>query len=243
MADQQPKPRISLFFPAYNDEATVERVTEKCVAVLRELASDFEIVIVNDGSPDQSGAIADRMAIRHPAVRAVHHPVNQGYGKAFQTGLREASQFEWVCSLDGDDQYDVRELHQIIRHLPNYDGVQSYRFRKTYGPWRKFISAAYNVFARCLYGTRFRDVNSGLRIFRREVVRDVCVTSASPFAGAEISIKAALKGYRIGEVGISMYPRVRGNSSVVTFRNIMATIDDMLRVRREIFQNQPRDDS
>lgn len=240
MADPETKPRISLFFPVYNDEATVERVTEKSVALLHAHARDFEIIIVNDGSPDRSGAIADQLAEKHPSVRVVHHPVNQGYGAAYQTGLREANRFEWVCSLDGDDQYDVRELLHMLKHLEHYDGIQTYRYCKTYGPWRKFISAAYNVFARILYGTRFRDVNSGLRIFRREVVRDVCVTSLSPFAGAEISIKAALKGFRIGEIGISMYPRERGNSSVVTVRNILATIKDMLRVRQEIFQNRPR---
>lgn len=240
MATGSLKPKISLFFPVYNDERTVEAVTTKSVETLSAVAEDYEIVIVDDGSPDGSGAVADEMARRFDKVRVIHHPTNLGYGAALQSGFRAANHFEWVCFLDGDDQYDVRELVHLVKLLPRYDGVVTFRYRKTYGPWRKFVSAVFNLVARCMFGTRFRDANSGLRIVRRTVIDDLPLTSASPFLGAELAIRAALKGYRIGEAGISMYPRDHGSSGVVTPRNILATIGDMLAVRRDVFRNRPR---
>ena len=84
------KPSISLFFPVYGDEATVRRVTEKSLAVLSEIADEHAVVIVNDGSPDDSGAIADELARVHPQVSVVHHDRNMGYGRALKTGFRHA---------------------------------------------------------------------------------------------------------------------------------------------------------
>jgi glycosyltransferase involved in cell wall biosynthesis len=88
------KPDVSLFFPVYRDERTVRRVTEKALAVLRDIAKNYEVVIVDDGSPDRAGEIADELAREHPEVSVVHHPKNMGYGAAVQSGFR-AARYEW----------------------------------------------------------------------------------------------------------------------------------------------------
>lgn len=234
------RPSVSLFFPVYRDETTVEAVALKALATLRELASEFEIVIVDDGSPDRSGAVADRLAERHPEITVVHHPRNLGYGQALKTGFRTANRYEWICFTDGDDQYDLRELHHLIRLLPDADAVVTFRWAKVYGPWRKFVSGTYNVLARRMFGTPFRDASCGLKLVRRSVIDRVGLLSDSPFAGAEVAIRTALAGYRVREAGISTYPRRAGRSSVVTPRNILATWRDMRRVERDLFRNRPR---
>src|SRR5690606_24869786 len=104
------------------------------------------------------------------------------------------------------------ELYHIAKLLPRYDMIISFRYAKIYSTWRLFISAVYNVLLRILFRSRFRDVSCGLKLIRRSVADDIEITSSSPFVGAEMALKAMLKGYSVGEVGISTYPRVFGVS-------------------------------
>ncbi len=234
------KPSILLFYPVYNDEGTVRRVTEKSLAVLAKVASDYEVVIVNDGSPDKSGEIADQLAREYPKVSVIHHPRNLGYGAALQSGFNHSRRYDWICFTDGDDQYDVNELEHMATLLHRYDMLITFRYEKIYSNWRLFVSALYNIVLRFLFRSPFRDISCGLKLVRCEVIDHVQVTATSPFVGAEITLKAMLKGYAIGEVGISTYPRDFGHSSATSWKNIFATIKDMMRVRSEIFTNRPR---
>lgn len=233
------KPSISLFYPVYKDEGTVRRVTEMALRVLSQIASEYEVVIVNDGSPDRSGAIADELARENPRVSVIHHERNKGYGAALQTGLTNC-RYEWICFTDGDDQYDVAELTHMVKLLQRYDMLITFRYCKVYNSWRLFVSWVYNHVLRLIFRSPFRDVSCGLKLIRRDVAREISITSASPFVGAEIVLNVMLKGYAIGEVGISTYPREFGQSTSTSWANIIATIKDMMRVRREIFRNRPR---
>lgn len=240
MSAKKKKPTVSLFFPVYNDEATVRRVAEKSLKVLNDVASDHEVIIVNDGSPDDSGEVADRLAREYEKVRVIHHERNKGYGKALQTGFENATLGEWICFTDGDDQYDVNELGHIVKLLSRYDMIITFRYCKIYSTWRMFVSHVYNMVLRAIFRCPYRDISSGLKLIRRDVLDDIDVCSSSPFVGAEVTLKADLKGYRIGEVGISTYPRYFGESTSTSWKNIKATIGDMLRFRREVFTNRPR---
>src|SRR3954471_12760287 len=106
------KPNVSLFFPVYRDERTVRKVTEESLDVLREIAGEYEVVIVDDGSPDRAGVIADELAQEYPEVSVVHHATNLGYGAAIKSGLAKC-RHEWICFTDGDDEYDVFDLHKL----------------------------------------------------------------------------------------------------------------------------------
>jgi glycosyltransferase involved in cell wall biosynthesis len=228
------RPRVSLFFPIYRDEATVERVTLKSLRCLEELASDHEVLIVDDGSPDNAGAVADRLALEHPRVRVIHHQRNLGYGWALRTGFREA-RFEWIAFTDGDDEYEVDDLRKLMRLRDFYDLVITFRYAKRYSGVRIFISYVYNSLLRRVFQIRYRDVSCGLRLIRRAVAQELELQSTSPFIGAEIAIKTMLKGFRVGEVGIQTFPREFGHGSSTTARNILATIRDMRLVYRTVF--------
>lgn len=227
---------ISLFFPVYRDEGTVRVVTEKALDLLSELGSDWEVIIVDDGSPDRSGAIADALAREHPQVRVIHHPRNLGYGAAVRSGLA-ASRHEYICFTDGDDQYEVSDFEKLLKLGDRYDLVITFRYKKIYSGIRIFISWVYNRLLRFLFRTPFRDVSTGLRMVRRCVSEDVDLESNSPFIGAELAIKSMLKGYRIGEVGIQTFPRGFGRSSSTSLKNIVGTIRDMWRTYRKIFSD------
>lgn len=225
---------ISLFFPVYKDEATVAIMVEKALALLRGLSDEYEVIVVDDASPDRAGAIADELALRHERVRVIHHPVNLGYGAAVRSGLA-ASVFEYVCFTDGDDQYEVNDFRKLLKLRDRYDLIITFRYKKIYSSNRLFISWFYNKLLRFLFRTPFRDVSTGLRMVRRSILSDIELEARSPFIGAELAIKAMLHGYRVGEVGIQTFPRTFGQGSSTSARNIVATIADMWRIYRKIF--------
>jgi len=233
----QRKPNISVFFPVYNDEYTVERVTLKALAVLAREANDYEVLIVDDGSPCRAGEIADGLAKRYANVTVIHHPRNLGYGAAIRTGLANV-RYDWVCFTDGDDEYDIYDLSKLIRLRDYYDLMITFRYAKVYSGFRMFISWVYNHALRVLFKTRYRDISTGLRLIRRDLLSEITLESTSPFIGAEIAIKTMLKGFRVGEVGIQTFPRQFGRGSSTSLRNIVATIRDMLACYRKVFSHE-----
>jgi len=231
-------PAISFFFPVYNDEKTIRVVAERALQMLRAYSDVFEVIIVDDGSPDASGEIADQLVTENPGlVRVIHHEANRGYGAALRTGVA-ASRYEWICMVDGDHEYDVLDVKKMLDIRQYFLLIIAFRYKKLYSAKRIFISYVYNLILRRLFRTPFRDVSTGVRVFHRSILEDIELTSNSPFIGAELAIKTMLRGYPVGELGIQTFPRSFGAGSSTTLRNILATIRDMRRVRREIFSDQ-----
>jgi glycosyltransferase involved in cell wall biosynthesis len=226
---------ISLFFPVYNDERTVRSVAMKALTVLSEVCKEYEILIVDDGSPDRAGEIADELAQEYPGiVRVIHHPQNLGYGAAVKTGMANV-RFDWVCFTDGDDEYDVFDLYKMLPLLDFYDLIITFRYVKVYSGTRQFISWVYNHVLRWLFRTTYRDISTGFRMMRRSVATTLDLVSDSPFIGAEIAITTMLSGYRVGEVGIQTFPRELGAGGTTSMKNILATMRDMRATYRRIF--------
>jgi glycosyltransferase involved in cell wall biosynthesis len=228
---------VSLFFPAYNDEATIRTVVEQGIALLEDYATAFEVVIVDDGSPDRAGAIADELADEHPGiVRVIHHGQNRGYGAALRTAVA-ACRYDWICMVDGDNEYSVSDIKKMLEIRQYYPLIIAFRYKKLYSTSRIFISFVYNQVLRFLFRTPFRDVSTGIRVLHRSILDDIELTSNSPFIGAELAIKAMLRGYPVGQLGIQTFPRTFGRGSATSVRNIMLTIRDMMRVRGEMFSD------
>jgi glycosyltransferase involved in cell wall biosynthesis len=227
---------VSLFFPVYRDEGTVRTVAEKAVRLLAAFGDQHEIIIVDDGSPDRAGEIADELAREHPCIRVIHHATNRGYGAAVRTGLA-ACRFEYICMTDGDDQYEVEDFRKLLRLRDRYDLIITFRYKKIYSSNRIFISWVYNRLLRFLFRTPFRDVSTGLRMVRRSLIEDLSLEANSPFIGAEIAIKAMLKGYRVGEVGIQTFARSFGAGSSTSLPNIVATLRDVWRIYWQVFSD------
>jgi glycosyltransferase involved in cell wall biosynthesis len=230
------KPEITIFFPVYNDEKTIKKMTEKCIFVLKEIASNYEVIIINDGSPDNSGVVADEMAIKYEHVKVIHHTQNKGYGAAIKSGFTHAK-YEWVCFTDGDDEYDIEDLRKMIRLKEYYDLIITFRYVKLYSTLRVFISGIYNKIFRWVFRTNYRDISTGLRLMKKSVYTDINIISDSPFIGAEITLRTMLKGYRVGEMGIQTFPREFGKGASVSPKNILRTIKDMRKVYQHIFSS------
>lgn len=230
------KPDISFFFPVYNDERTVRLVAEKAIKLFDEIANQYEVVIVDDASPDKAGEIADQLAREYPQVKVVHHEVNRGYGAAVKSGIAN-TKYDWVCMVDGDDEYDIRDLKRMLELRQYYELIIAFRYKKLYSTKRIFISHVYNTVLRMLFDTRFRDISTGIRVFHRSILGRIELNSNSPFIGAEMTIKTMLGGMPVGEIGIQTFPREFGTGSATSMKNIIRTIRDMLHMRKEIFSD------
>lgn len=228
------KPNITLFFPVYNDAKTVRRVTEKAEKFLKDTADKYEIIIINDGSPDDSGKIADQLAKEYPSVKVIHHPSNKGYGAALKSGFAAAN-YEIICFTDGDDEYDVFDFYKLIKLVDFYDLIITFRYRRMYSRLRILISKVYNSVLRMMFRISYRDISTGLRLVKKSIIEDIDLESDGPFIGAELTIKIMLKGYRIGEVGIQTFPREFNQGSIVTTKNIFSTIRDIRKIYKSIF--------
>jgi glycosyltransferase involved in cell wall biosynthesis len=224
-------------FPVFKDERTVRIVAEKALRLLQSIPGEYEIIIIDDGSPDRSGEIADELARQSPLIHVIHHRVNLGYGMAIRSGLASC-RYDTICMIDGDDQYEVDDFSKLLKLRDFYDLIITFRYKKVYSGVRLVISWVYNKALRILFRTRFRDVSTGIRVVRKALIDDIRLDSKSPFIGAELAIKAMLKGYRVGEVGIQTFPREFGRGSSTSVKNILATIREMWRSYRTIFSDE-----
>ena len=218
---------ISLMFPLYKDKSTVELMITKSSAVLKKLNSKYEIIIVDDGCPQNSGKLAEKIAKKFANINTFFHKKNLGYGAALKTGLKKCKN-DWIFMIDGDAEYDVDDLFRLLRVSKNYDLVITYRYKKKYTTYRIIISWVYNVILRLIFNIKFRDISTGSRLVSKKLIQRIKLKSNSPFVGAELAIKAGLAGYKVGEIGIHTYPRTFGTGTSVSFKNILLTLKDMI---------------
>jgi glycosyltransferase involved in cell wall biosynthesis len=226
---------LSILFPVYKDESTVEHLIKKSVILCNELSIDYEIVVVNDNCPNGSGKIVQELSKSNNKIKLINHKNNLGYGIAIRNGLELCTK-QWILQTDGDNQYDINEFKNMEKIIHNYDCIITFRYKKIYGSVRIFISWIYNKIIQILFKSRFRDISTGLRLIKKETLDDINLISKNAFIGAEIPLKLMLKGYQVGEVGITTYPRRFGTSTLITFKNILNTLRDIINVRKEIFK-------
>jgi len=225
---------ISLMFPLYKDKSTVKFMIAKSSNVLRKLKRKYEIIIVDDGCPQNSGKLAKEVAKKFTNIKIFFHKKNLGYGASLKTGLKKCKN-DWIFMIDGDAEYDVNDLFRLLKVSKDCDLVITYRYKKKYSTNRIIISWVYNAILRLIFKIKFRDISTGSRFVSRKLVENIKLESNSPFIGAELAIKARLAGYKVGEVGIHTFPRTLGTGSTVGIKNILLTFKDMISLFVRIF--------
>ena len=213
-------------FPLYRDRSTVEHMIKKSSAVLKKLKRKYEIIIVDDGCPQNSGKLALKVSKKYSNIKVFFHKKNLGYGAALKTGLKKCKS-DWIFMIDGDAEYDVNDLFRLFKASKNCDLIITYRYKKKYGTYRIIISWVYNVILRLIFNIKFKDISTGSRLVSKKLIKRIKLKSNSPFVGAELAIKAGLAGYRVEEIGIHTYPRTFGTGTSVSFKNILLTLKDM----------------
>jgi glycosyltransferase involved in cell wall biosynthesis len=220
---------LSLIIPTFNDESTVGKLIADGVALLEEVCPDYEIVLVNDGSKDNTWEVLQRAAQINNRVRLINHPVNKGYGETIRE-LYYAAQKDLIFSLPGDYQYAPKELLKMAEGLTRSDFVIGLRVKRN-DPWRrKLQSAVYNFMLRALYGLKHKDVNS-IKLFKRKILDQVHLQSPTAFVDAELCIRAEKAGFNIIEIPIEHLPRLSQGASGGKLSVIAQTFGDLVNMR------------
>ncbi len=207
-----PKPEISAFVLVYNERDNFTATVKGLHAILSELCGRFEIIVVDDGSVDGSGALAEELSRTLPEVRVVHHPENRGYGAAVRTGLA-ACRHELIFLVDGDGQFDPRELRELIPHAAEHELVIGWRRERADGWHRKVTGWCWNALIRVALGVKVVDVNCAFKLMRASAVQDLGLTSRGALISAELLFLAGRRGASCLEVPVNHYPRKYGRPS------------------------------
>jgi glycosyltransferase involved in cell wall biosynthesis len=221
---------MTAFFPAYNDQHTIENIVRTAAAEMRKVTDDFEVLVVNDGSKDQTGTTLDRLAGELPFLRVIHHERNLGYGAALITGFANARK-DLIFYTDGDGQYDVREMHNLLAKLgPKVDLVNGYKVKRADAWYRVAIGGAYRRAMRWVFRLSIRDVDCDFRLFRRHIFDTITLESQSGVICVEMARKFDESGFRMVEIPVSHYPRMHGRSEFFRVRHLIHTFRGLFKI-------------
>lgn len=211
---------VSIFYPCYNDWATIGSMVLFTVQTAERLGLDYDITIVDDGSPQHVHEILYDLEARFPQLKTVRHPDNRGYGAALRTGFSAATK-EWIFYTDGDAQYDVRELDILMEHASDdVDVVQGYKITRHDPLHRRIIGRIYHWIVKIAFGLKLRDVDCDFRLIRRTVFDTVKLYRDSGVICAEMMTKIQRAGFNIVEVPVNHYQRAHGKSQFFNFPRV-----------------------
>ena len=227
-------PSLSIFFPFYNEEANIAAQAKDALKIAPNFAQKWEIILVNDGSADKTGQIAQELAQKYPGVRAVSHPQNRGYGAAVKTGLKK-SRYDWIFFSDGDRQFNLKELEKLVEKSDQADLVIGYRQKRADSFIRLANAKLFNFLIRILFGLKAKDIDCAFKLIKKEVVENIWpLKSDGALVSSELLIKAKKKGYKIIEVPVSHRPRQAGKQTGANPRVIFKAFYDIAALWREL---------
>jgi glycosyltransferase involved in cell wall biosynthesis len=237
---------ITIFFPAWNEEATVQRAVDAACEAGNQLIADgevgdYEVLVVDDASTDDTGTIADKLAASDRRVRVVHHEHNRKLGGSLKTGFAEATG-ELILYTDADLPFDMAEVSRAVRLLRIYEAdiVSAYRFDRTgEGPRRLIYSYVYNHMVQLLFHLRLRDMNFAFKLVRGDVFEHVELESEGSFIDVELLARAQKLGFHIVQFGVDYFPRTRGISTLSSNDVILDIVREARRLRRELLSIEP----
>ena len=222
-------PGLSVFFPAYNDGGTIASLVITAVTVAGSLTPDFEVIVVNDGSSDDTPKILDELSRIYPdRLRVVHHPQNRGYGGVLRTGFATATK-DYIFYTDGDGQYDPAEMTMLWSKLTDeVDWVNGWKISRADPLHRIIIGRIYHHMVKFLFGLKVRDVDCDFRLMRRSIFDVVRLEKDSGVICLEMMKKFQDAGFRVAEHPVHHYHRAHGHSQFFNFGRIFKTAIDVM---------------
>jgi glycosyltransferase involved in cell wall biosynthesis len=226
--------QLSVFFPAYNEEKNVPIVVAKALKVLPRVAEEYEAIIVNDGSRDRTGEVAEQLFGAQPCVRVISHEKNRGYGAALRTGFR-AARYPWVAFTDSDAQFDFADIEQFIPYTDSADLILGYRLHRADSVLRRLFTFGWALIPRILLGLDVKDYSCGFKLIKKSVIEAV-----EPLQGEEkvyqieLLVKAKRKGFKFAEVGVHHYPRTFGKQTGANLKVVLRSLGEMLDLYRRL---------
>lgn len=221
---------ISVFFPCYNDSGSIAGLVEEADKILKRIARDYEIIVIDDGSKDESRKILNNLERQNPKLKLIFHKKNMGYGGALRSGFKAASK-ELIFYTDGDGQYDIGEIEKLLPLLKdNIDVVQGYKIKRGDPLYRLVIGKLYHYFSRFAFNLNVKDIDCDFRLIRKSAIDTITLTFNSGVLPVELVKKLQHKGFKFVEVGVHHFPRLHGQSQFFNFRRIYKTLQEQVKL-------------
>lgn len=207
------QPRLGVAFLAYNEEALIGKTVREAAAALSRIPGlDWRILVVDDGSRDRTGEIADRLAKQDARFLVAHHQGNKGYAVATETALR-STPGEVVMVVDGDGQHTLADAPKFLAAIDAGADVVFGWKKERHDPFvRLVLSKGLNTLSGWILGSPLHDINGGCRAFRRSVAQRIQIRHRINFVGDEIYARCRMAGWKVSEVVVRHFPRQAGKS-------------------------------
>ena len=225
---------VSIVLPAYNEEAVIATTVQQCVEVLSTIAPDYQIVVVNDGSRDRTGEIADALAAANPRITVVHNRPNRGYGGALIAGFNAANK-ELSFFMDADGQFDIHDIALLLRlREEGHRAVLGYRKHRQDAFMRKANAWGWKLLVSMMFNLRVRDVDCAFKLYDTALVRVCDVRSEGAMVNTEMLAKLTRLKVPFVQVPVRHYPRKHGSATGANPRVIARAFMELLRLRRRL---------
>ena len=237
-----PLQELSLFFPCHNEAESLDALVADALTALPALATTYEVILVDDGSRDDTAGVAERLVRQHGGVvRLIRHDVNRGYGGALRSGF-SAARYNYLAYTDGDRQFRIADLARLVERAEATQSpvVIGYRLQRADPPLRLVYATIYRVANRIWFGLRVRDVDCAAKLFQRDSLKNINVHSDGAFFSAELLIRLRLAGVNIAEVGVPHYPRTAGSPTGARVSVIARAVRDFWSLRFGLWLNRSR---
>ncbi len=228
---------LSVFFPAYNEEKNIKNTVLKAKEVLEKIVDKWEIIIINDGSTDKTGEIADSLKKADSRIKIIIHSPNQGYGAALRTGFYN-SQYPWIVFTDSDGQFNFREITKFIEKQKETgaDLVIGYYLDRKVSFGKKITSRMWELLVYLLFGLKVRDIDCAFKLISKKVIDKISKLESErgAFISSELLIKAKKSGFKIVEVGVTHYPRKEGIGTGRSLNVIIKSFIDLIKLWKKL---------
>jgi glycosyltransferase involved in cell wall biosynthesis len=238
------RPSVSLVIPMFNEELNIEHAVAAAVEALQKYCDDYELIIVDDASTDDSPALAAMLAEENPRIHILRHEKNRKLGGTLRTGFAAATK-ELVLYMDADLPFDPDILGRAIRALQvtGADVIAGYRHDRTMeGTRRAIYSYVYNSLIGVLFGWPHRDINFSFKLFKRKVLQSIELKSEGSLIDAELIVKAKNRGFAIQQLGVDYFPRIRGTSHLSSPMVILKILRELVKLYPEMRKRHDDDD-
>ncbi len=228
-------PGLSIVLPCFNEEANVADAIRYASAAAAAVASDYEVIVVNDGSTDATAERAAAFAATDQHVRLVVHAVNRGYGDALRSGL-DAARMPWIFLTDADLQFDLRELERFVplALAGDADLLVGRRAQRQDPLVRRANARAWNWLVRCLFAIPVRDVDCAFKLVRAEALDGVELKASGAMISTELVVRLLARGARLQERDVQHRPRVAGEQSGANPRVVLRAFRELAWLRGEL---------
>lgn len=220
----------------YNEELNIEHAVAAAVESLTKYSDDYEIVIVDDASTDDSPALVARLAEENPRIKVIRHAKNQKLGGTLRTGFGATTK-ELIFYMDADIPFDPDVLGRAIRamQVTGADMIAAYRHDRTMEGFKRGVyTLLYNWLIGVLFGWPHRDINFSFKLMKREVLEAIELKSEGSLIDAELVVKAKNRGFAIQQMGIDYFPRIRGTSHLASVGVIAKIIRELIKLYPEM---------